>query len=138
MKVNSINTYTPMSTTLNNTPSFNGRLIVKGKNWNNALLEAIGESEGIRELASGKKDVICRIKLKFASGHDCTHYAGEPIYKLNIKMKNPKPTFKEKIKMLFGKQKSTNVNHHYHSEDSLIYKIKTLDTNYLMHRIKNK
>ena len=138
MKINSINTYTPINTNQNNTPSFNGKIIVKGKQWNDALLEAFEKSEGIKQLASGEKDVIGRLKTKYASERDYNHFSGQTLYKLNVEMRSPKPSFKEKVKSFFGISQKTYLTRHYHSEVGLKDIIHNFHINYLTNCIKKK
>ena len=92
----------------------------------------------IRDRAKGDKDIIARVKKISAPKDDVNHMPGEPIYKFNVAMKNPHPSFKEKLKSLFRMDRR-DLNKHYHSESSLAQRIEYADPEFLLkHRINKK
>ena len=138
MKINCVNGYTPSNNPVNNKPSFEGHIILKGKNWNNYLADAFCDSYAIKHLAKGDKDIIARVKKTSAPKDDVNHMPGETIYKFNVAMKNPHPSFKEKLKSLFRMDRR-DLNESYHSESSLAQRIEYADPEFLLkHRINKK
>ena len=124
MKVNNINTITPMNNY--NSPSFNGRILVKGSDWTPELRHAFMKSKGIHTLARGKDDVIGRLKTYWADDYDMNHCSGETLYKLSIELRKPNASLLEKTKSFLGLN-SHCINRHKHSERSLSKIIHDLD-----------
>ena len=120
MKINCVNGYTPSNNPVNNKPSFEGHVILKGKNWNNYLADAFCDSYAIKHLAKGDKDIIARVKKTSAPKDDVN------------------PSFKEKLKSLFRMDRR-DLNESYHSESSLAQRIGYADPEFLLkHRINKK
>ena len=135
MKVNSINTYPAQSN--NNTPAFNGRIITKGVDWTPRLKKAFQNSKAVKDLASGEKDVIGRLKTSFANYDDVNHYPDEELFRLSIEMKDPKASFMEKVKSFLGLNKRY-VNTHSHSEGGMVRILKGIKSNVLEKLVNKK
>lgn len=117
MRINQFTSTTPSINDNNNYPAFTGRVIVKGK-WPKELKDAFFKSPAINELASGDKDVIGRLVYKQAKKSDFNHIWGEPLFKLSLEMRSPKPSLKEKVKSMLGLSRKV-INKYYHSESSM-------------------
>lgn len=135
MKVNSINTYPTQSN--NNTPVFNGKIITKGPDWTPRLKEAFQNSKAVKNLASGKKDVVGRLRISFANYNDVNHYPDEELFRLSIEMKDPKASIKEKVKSFLGLNKHY-VNNHFHSESGIVSFLNTIKSNVLEKLVNKK
>ena len=101
-------------TPINNQPSFNSKIITKGK-WPKVLRNAVQESEAFKNLAKGEYDIYTSLSTKTALAHDFNHTFGEDLYKLKISAKKSEPKFIDKVKNCFGLNPRCTVNKNYHS-----------------------
>lgn len=123
MKVNNISL---IATNSYNTPSFNGQILTKGKNWTPKLRDAFVNANAIKDLAKGEEDVIGKLQTYKAKKYDLNHFCGETLYKLSIELRKPKTSLLQKIEGLCGLY-SCCINRHKHSEQGLKNIIENLD-----------
>lgn len=99
----------------NNQTNFNGKIITKG-HWTNYLENAFVNNPEVKKMASGDKNIIGKMSLRYASRGHSQHFAGEELFKLSISSEKENPTFVEKVKSFFGLSPKVNISEHYHSE----------------------
>lgn len=109
---------------------------MRGYNWTPTLHKAFINSKAVKDLASGEKNVVGRLKTTCAGPRDFNHYDGETLYKLSVELKDPNAPFFEKVKSFLGLNRHC-INQYSHSEKSLCSIMSSIHTSAL-EKIVNK
>lgn len=107
---------------LNNNTSFQGKIITKGKGWNNNIKKAFESNPDVQSLAN-KHNVIGYLSTKKASPMDIYHVPGENLYQLNLSLCKEKPSLIDRFKTTFKLLPTVEITHYHHSEETFIQKL---------------
>lgn len=102
----------------NNNMNFQGKIITKGT-WTKELKETFLNNSEVKQLASGKKDIIALMKFKRAPKNDVMHFTRQPLYSLTLMSRPENPSFWDKIKTFFNLLPKIDVTYNYHGEASM-------------------